>query len=304
MKRKASAKAVGRSAAKRHCAKKTDATSASTGGKTLSDLNDYCLFEIFKYLDLKDWTAIADVSSRLKQAAQAHFAHSSNRKFQRITFPRDIPGGLQKVPAGELLSNTSKILRNFGSSITQFCDVDDAKSSFQKESKKAQAKYRRRLFGLITRYCNENLRGLKLTRFTVTDRMASELQPLVGLQYLSLNACETRDSLVEALPTWCPDLCVLGFFTTRTKGEKVKVLRFDGLHQSFPALKWVVFNEVDNLLDRDIGGLLRCNQQIEKMHISRCRYVNERLVEPTPNMSRDWNKPFWPSSSNFFRSSL
>lgn len=264
-------------AAKRMCLEKLDSPPASNTGAHLLDLNDDCFFETFKYLDPVDLCAIADVCSRLRETAQASFAHSN---LYGMTLPRDILVGCGEMTASSQLLKMSRMVRNFGPLVSELREVEEDECNFFNQfDGKARSKYRHRLFELVTKYCTQNLEVLQLTHFAATDQMLSYLDPFVHLRRLYLNAYETSEALLERLPALCPHLTYLGFSSCRTTGEKLKPLRFDVLDRPFPKLLILSFIDVDNLQNSDIDAILKWNRQLICLFVSGCRNVDIRIVK-------------------------
>lgn len=111
-------------------------SNASTIGNetTLYDLNDDCLFEVFDHLRQYDLANVADVCSRFRQIAQAHFARSP---FKDSVF----------FDSCHHDRNYHKLLRNFGASIKKI-KFDNTLRDFPKTYSK--------LIEQIEFYCRNN----------------------------------------------------------------------------------------------------------------------------------------------------
>lgn len=93
----------------------------SAGAATTLDLNDDCLLEVFKYLDMPGLCAAADVCSRFGQNAKICFTQSG---FQNLDFPYDIYQDKDSQnKLNSVMLRTSRFLSNFGASIFMRYDM-------------------------------------------------------------------------------------------------------------------------------------------------------------------------------------
>lgn len=281
-----------------------ESTSTSTGSTTtLSDLNDDCLLELFKYLDLSDLCAVADVCSRFRQNSTIAYVHS---KYKRFHLPASIhrDGDSQQ----QILSKFSKVLHLFGRSMNAF--VADIKIFKCNCGKKLRPNYSQNFFEMLIHYCRAIFNGFKFTEktessvcncdeesrtkyqrkvvellvqhcsgtlkkvlfykeFNLTDETILEMRPLLeGLQeFAYVGASEL---LLKMLPLWSPELRELKLFSVPELNSKENYWRFNGLKN----LASIHFRGIHDLNNDDVEEILKSNPQLERIRIHNCANVD------------------------------
>lgn len=173
---------------------------------TILDLNDDCLLQVYKNLDLLDLTAVADVCSHLRRTAKDYFQLSKFRDLNFLLVDR-----CGDITVNQLISETSKVLRSFGAFITGFSGKNEwftrrnSWLNIDGLNEESIAKYWRECVRLLAKYCGENLVELRLYRFEMTKEVV--LSPLFKrLHILELDYCRGSGQLLETLPMSCPQL--------------------------------------------------------------------------------------------------
>lgn len=219
---------------------------------TIVDLNDDCLFEVYKKLGLQDLCSVADTCSRLKSTTRAHFANS---ELKTLNFPySDLRYSTEPFVVNQLIYEASRVLRNFGASIISFSEFDIPYILYC-TNKGLLPEYQRNIIELLVRHCGENLIELKLCHFDMTQEMASVMRTvLVRLQKFELHWGEFRPQL-KMLSTWCPELQEL-----QMDGR----LPHEGWNQQFPKLKKIKF-----CCDTDRSKeFVKSNPQLKEIELS------------------------------------
>lgn len=223
--------------------------STSTEAITFIDLNDDCLNEVFKNLDLSDLCSVADSCSRLKSATQAYFAYSELRT---LHFPYSgMRYSRKPLMVNQLIYESSRVLRNFGASVISFIETEDL--PYDRLVTESLRKYQRNIIELLIQYCGENLIELKLCHFNMTNEIAIIMRPLLGhLQKFELHWV----SHLRMLSAWCPELRELHLRDT--------VVNQKGWNQRFQKLTKMAYFGCD--MD-GIKEFVRRNPQLKSFEI-------------------------------------
>lgn len=235
-------------------------TSESTVPTDILDLNDDCLFEVFKYMNALDLCAIADVCSRLRQNAKASFALFISKEidFWEGFYHHDM------VKPQMLI--TFKLQRNFGEFIEKIRQANVYKMAYQN-----------RALEHLSVHCNTSLVDLELVDFKLTGRIAPKMRPVLKrLKKLTFHQCRFSALFLEMLPRWCRELQELKFDCIMAhKGIDV----FAGLHQSFQKLTRISFGYVDELKCNDIDEILKFNPQVKEIELLFDRHLDYRIFK-------------------------
>lgn len=185
-----------------------------TSTTTIIDLNDDCLREVFESFAVVDLCALVDVCIRFKQLAQDCF---------RANFTRSDNWKLNDVSQSQKFKLTSKIMRNFGGSITQIrtglvSQVQSARRTFSHDKS-----YQARLVDLIALQCSEKLTEMDLDGDIITDELAFGIRPaLQNLRAFHLMYCEFSQLFLGVLPHWSPNIRKLSIhYQYGTKKKKL-----------------------------------------------------------------------------------
>lgn len=247
MKRKA---ALVQSSSKRMRQMKMDAPPTVTNATTFLDLNDDCLFEVFKHVNVVDLSAISDVCNRLRRTAHAYFERSKLKNFE---FPPvfEIPKGRRnRVTVDLMVSETCKVLRKFGASIVSFIDTNKlSRDKVLEMNDESQKKYRSKCMEYLVKYCGANLIELSLTSFELPDEVT--MRPLLkNVQKLELCCCKNADQLLKALPVRYPQLRELALLCMNLRSERLH-MRFEKLTKMCIRFCDVGYNDIKEFLERN-----------------------------------------------------
>lgn len=175
--------------------------STSTSRTLFSDLNDDCLLEVLKHLDLTDLCAAADVCRRFRQNSQRYFPfpkfknevlhiYCSDEHGELYLRARDVytPEAPRICLMDDLLCQKllriSKFLRNFG------VLVKSIHISGPENDSKIDSKYEKNILELVSLYCSGTLNRLDIQRIDLAGENEITLRPLVlHLQKLRLHDC-------------------------------------------------------------------------------------------------------------------
>lgn len=275
---------------------------------TLTDLNDDCLLELFKYLGLSDLCAVADVCSRFRQNSTIAFVHSKHKRFNLPTsIHRD--GDSRE----QTLMKFSRMLNLFGDSMDAF--VADADNDLFKCNceKNLQSNYSRKFVELLIYYWREILKKFRFTRktdtsvcdcdemkgtkyhqkvvqlliqhcsgtlkkvlifkkFDLSDEVIWDMRPLLeNLQEFAYVGAS--EMLLKMLPLWSPELRELHLYSVPELNNK-DLWRFDGLNN----LTSICFRGIHDLTNDYFQALLKCNPQLELIRIHNCKNVDYRCI--------------------------
>lgn len=213
------------------------------------DLNDDCLTEIFKNLELSDLCSVADTCSRLRSAAKAYFAYS---EFRTLHFPYSgMRYSRKPLLVNQLIYESSRVLRNFGASVISFNESEEL--PYDRLVTESLRKYQRNIIELLVQHCGENLIELKLSHFNMTDEIAIVMRPLLKhLQKFELHWV----SHLRMLSAWCPEL--------RELHLKDTVVDHDGWNQQFQKLTKMTYYGCDM---NGIQEFVKCNPQLKSFEI-------------------------------------
>lgn len=246
--------------------RKMKQTSPPTDATTILDLNDDCLFEVYKHLDLLNLTAVADVCSGLRRSARAYFELS---KYRNLTFPLLIENERRRqITVDLLIFEATKVLRNFGAFITGFDSMDwwYRPPGLNNQSYKT---YRREFVELLAMNCGKNLIDLKFYDFDLTNELT--VRPLFEYaQKLELHSCKCSYQIVKNLSWWCPQLRELKF--------RFMDLTSNRLNQRFQKLTKISL-EMCTLSTNDIREFLKRNTQLKEFEIFRGDIADARIFQ-------------------------
>lgn len=261
---------------------KTTPSIAATKRRTsIVDMNDDCMFEVFKYLRLIDLCVVADVCQRFRQNAKRHFASVKVKKIYRnnyfrrsITFP-NLPEGLKISKLKHDFLIESRVVRNFGAFINLM-----KFTSPNKERVKAIntiREYERRIVETLSMHSVEALTELDLKGFDITDEIATTMRPLLErLHSLTLESCKWDKLFGKMLPKWSAELIELkidlGWMSIPSELEVL-------LYQSFLKLESISFSCVEQLTNDDIDEFLKRNPQLKKIGFAHCRLLDDNIFQ-------------------------
>lgn len=236
---------------------------------TILHLNDDCMIEVFKHLNLHDLCSVADVCFRFRQNAQAQFSYS---EFKYLGFRNDFIHSSET--AKQKLLGTSQVLRNFGAFARSIYNVNGY--CFRN----CRSEYHIRTFELISGHCSASLIELHLVKCNITDAIAIIMRPvLANLQKLTLREGSFSHLFLNMLPLWAPKLRELKFIRMCGQSATDEVIRFDGLQQSYPKLRMLSFSNVDYVRNKDIDGFLIRNSHLKKIELVVCRNVDDHILQ-------------------------
>lgn len=230
------------------------------------NLNDDCLLEVFKYLNLQDLCSVADVCGRFRQNARLQFAHSA---FTHLGFRNDFLQ-LTEKDNKRSMQITSRLLWNFGAYTKSIYNVNgdgDCDSV-------CRSKYHIRNFELISLHCSESLVELDLFKYNVTDAIAIIMRPVFArLETLTLRQCRFSDSFLNVLPIWAPELRDLRFLHIN------KQIRFYGLRETYRKLTKLTFVNVDYVNNEDFDGFLMLTPRLKQIEMLSCRNIDDEILQ-------------------------
>lgn len=149
---------------------------------TILDLNDHCLREIFKHLNVYDLRAVADVCSRFKQNAEPVFS----LQFKDSCFDEG-----NNPNSDSYFRQLAPVLRNFGMLLNSL------HISFIRGSELCQQSPH--VAELITKYCGGSLNELKLSLFVLSVDVVQKMQPLLSrLRVLEMFMCTFEPTLLAS----------------------------------------------------------------------------------------------------------
>lgn len=173
--------------------------------KSLLDLDDVCLQKLFARLNIESLSQMANVCKRFGPIAEQVFGQS-HKKF--------VFKGISSK-----MSTFRRVIRKFGHLITS---IDTSEAHFQSHQQID--------FGIIVKYCSENLEELILDGVTINSDVAMPL--FSRLKHLDLRMCDFTGNTKDLFSD-CPNLEILGFEAKESCGfvakhfPKLEGLSFD-----------------------------------------------------------------------------
>lgn len=226
---------------------------------SMSHLNDDCLRECFEHLRLHELIAVADVCSRFKQIAQAHF---------RTTVYRYLEGSmLNFLHKNYGMLEISKLLRNFGASVVS---IDVRQSHFVIHTgaeRRRISEIERAIIELVCRHCGGSLEEFKCFLSGITIDLAQMIHLLIPrLKRLHL----TDRGSFGLFANTSPETNILKLEVLTLFGREMRTAHIEKLLAKAPHLRTI---EIDvRVLDRDffqsIGQHLPLIETIQFQHSS------------------------------------
>lgn len=143
----------------------------SYAAMTLMCLDDDCLLTIFELLSVLDLSIIAGVCTRFRSIAKRRFSLSKNIvvHLPPIDYGRHYDFPIDEMVKSKILKETLRILRNFGSSITEI-ELKPIPSG---------DRFKDKFVGLLYKYCSGVVTGLTAEDFHL-NHVTNEMGPLVS----------------------------------------------------------------------------------------------------------------------------
>lgn len=225
----------------------------------MTELVDDCLFDIYKYLEPMELANVADVCHRLRTTSQTFFAKS---QFKQLKYPGSV---VKNDDSNSLVAlKTSRVLRNFGASITHFEEIYlPSRLIFFLEMQ---------VVNLLMKYCGESLVELKLDSLTFTHEMPlieTALFPHVHTLQWTLETIEQK-VISPLLSVWFPELRALTIIS-KARENPNNWPRFEKL------TKLVLHGEWTN---HDIEQFITQNRQLKEIEIGRNERADFRVLQP------------------------
>lgn len=244
--------------------------SPSTNAGSILTLNNDCLLEVFKYLDLQEICAVADVCRCFRQNAKVCFKYSKKTCLSVTKYIESNDDSLLQFTL-----KVSKIIRLFGAFLNEFVDLIYKK---RWEYGRLRAKCRRRILKQLAQYCSGTLNHLAIfsSEVDIDDEMVLMLRPLLErLQKLSLIDCTITETFLHILPFWAPELRELDLYLN----EKQLNLHYDYLHQPFEKLVKISLAYFPGLSNNDLEQILKHNPQLRTISLRTCRSLDHRIFQ-------------------------
>lgn len=227
---------------------------------TINDLNDDCVLEAFKYLNLEDLVNVADVCSRFRQNARSHFTRSSLK--YSVEFHRHEDRHYSSY-------NQFRVLRIFGSSIKKI------------KLGKSMRNVPTQLIELLRLHCGVSgaLDEFEICAYDGDFVMSSVLGQL---KVLTFAGCTLTNDFLEMLPRWMPQLRELRFNSIRIAGSREQ-LPFLGDQPNFPKLEAIVFTNMRKYITKinnaDVERILKSNPQLKSLHFDNCANIDDNIFQ-------------------------
>lgn len=150
------------------------------------DVNDDCLREVFRHLDLFDLCTVADVCLRFRANAQEYFRKHKNLDINSIYCKNRMPG-------------VFKMLRHTGA-YAKSVQLKSPISRFQRNKTNEFA-----IIELISRYCTDDAARLILKYIDAADDFAASMPQLVILQIERMDSTRAQnvnelDEMIQKIP--------------------------------------------------------------------------------------------------------
>lgn len=276
--------------------------STSSSKTVFSDLNDDCILEVFKHLDMVDWCSAADVSHRFRQNARRHFTlldfkddvlcidadtiYLWTKTLIKERYARAIL--IENEPPNQKLLLVSKVLRNFEflvRSVEIFIHMLRGPCPSE-----IQSTYEKHIFELISLHCTSSLVELTLYCCNISIRTENALRPLLlHLNKLSLRKCIYSRRFAQMLSIWSPEMRELLLIQDHHGNKTSYEMQVDViLRQSFPKLVLLSLEKINNVKNNDLEEFLKLNPQLKKIGLIGCKNLDssyfKSLATYVPNI--------------------
>lgn len=216
----------------------------------LFDLNDYCLDEMFGYLDVIDLCSVARVSKRFRQLAAMLF----KRKYAKFDFTTLFADRLiVKREARDVLCSFGAMMQS----------VTIPRQLFQNHDTVGHVE--EGLLKDIVKCCGKNLHILILKNFHFTTNVVNALNMFSkSLAFLSLLACVSVSNCVFYLP----NLSSLRSLTV------TNIHNCYALTDVFPALKYLVLDNVTIRSSLMLEQFIVAHRQLQTLMVINCKGIS------------------------------
>lgn len=242
-----------------------NSSSAAASPTRIWDLNEDCLLEVYKHMELRDLCHIADACRWFRETSQAHFASLKVKMIYLGDVCLDEGSLVRRV------LNISSLLRNFGGYMESI-------KVWSVDAYSGKLGYDQRIVQLICRYCYGTLIELILLRYSMTVDIAVAMRPLLlHLQKLATYFCNWDNIVLNSLSIWSPELRELMFHQIFCN---LFPSRFDGLrHQSFQKLISITleFSSENITTNDDIDDFLKHNPQLKSLKLKHVPILDDRI---------------------------
>lgn len=239
--------------------------STSNSASSILILNDDCLISLFKYLNLDDLCAVADVCSRFRRNAQTHFSYSKLKELYSISYC--ICRAADNVKRAE---NVLSIFGNFVKSIKlevlhHHCDIPRG--------------HHKRVAQMLRRHCCETLHELVVERYFINDEIALLIHPaLANLRTFSMIECTVAKSFVKLLPKWSPKLRELRIVDS----NRIKNIGTPNEGQPIPLtydkLETLYMERITDVVYVDlVEDVLKSSPLLKKIEVVTCQNKGNRI---------------------------
>lgn len=202
-------------------------------------LNNDCLHITFRYLNLLDLCAVADVCARFRENAEPYFAKTEHKDIN-----------LNRIYDEDGMLGICKVLRNTGS----LAESIKVQSSLTDQSEK----FENGIVELLSRHCSDRTRIL-LKLFSVEDYRIEMLPSLIILQMRTTDSI--RDEINDESEQFIQDF--------------PRMLNFSALK----GLEELSLNVAHELLDNeDFEKALENNPQLKKIELIYCRFIDDSIL--------------------------
>lgn len=219
-----------------------------TNATTLLNLNDDCLLELYRYLDLVDLDAVANACTRLKWTTQDHVKRKKDLIFPKNRF--------QLVSGDKGLQQMSQLMHNYGEFLKEFEQPD---CFYFDNSRKL---FERQILSVVSNNCTGNLAKLKLEWFDTNDVDVNTLSPLIGLEHLTLCLSARNVALFSQLSRWCPNIKYLELQDGEGRSPKIH-----GWDQTLHKLEEVKLCGPDRVENSDVAEMMKNNPTLIKLRL-------------------------------------
>lgn len=248
----------------------------SQGCVSLLILNDDCLLEIFKLLDLSDLCAVADVCSRFRQIAKKSFRCTREKSLNLRCDIDSIDNS-----AKSCLLKVARVLRNLGEFINELNDDRMSLCHNRNWNRMSRELYRSRIIKLVIRYCSGTITGLMLNDIEIANELVPAMQPLFRrLRKLTLGLCRIGQEFLNKLPLWLPNLREFDFelFVAHSDLVARTQLDFSCLHHRFENLMKLTLRNVHDVTNENIEAMLQSNPQLKAIRLYECEKVDREIL--------------------------
>lgn len=227
----------------------------------ISDLNEYCLNEVIKYLSPQDIRNVAKIKSRYLRFI---FAKNLYKRFTQLGIKTFYIDSQNSKKHDKLYFPNKHNLYVSRQTIT-LCGSFVESLEFQTRDQK--------LIESWIEYC-PNLEQITINRnYYSSSNLPIFCEPLKKLKILRFYQCELISKTITDFQQWCPNICQLEF------EDVYDIKNIDFITHHFPCLLNLSILNIHKIQLKELMEFIELNSQIEVLKIILAETISETMLE-------------------------